>query len=130
MPWRLVLVTVMAGLLHVLGCAHGPQTDGVRIDTLATVTVAAADHARPAVPAAAAELCDHGGALGCTGADEPATAGPRADLPVPAPTDDAAFPAGDAWAQGARSRAPCARASGGHPAGHSRTRAMLGVWRA
>ncbi|MCX5418062.1 hypothetical protein [Streptomyces sp. NBC_00059] len=129
---RLVLVTVLAGLLHMLGCAHGPQAAGLpRPDTLAAVT-AAAPHGHadaPADVAAGEDLCSHGAGAGC-GVDEPAAAGPRADLPAPEAEGGLVLSGCGAWWQALASQASCAAGPGGHHAGHTRTRAALGIWRA
>ncbi|OKI32153.1 hypothetical protein A6A29_21640 [Streptomyces sp. TSRI0281] len=131
MPRLLVLITVLAGLLHVLGCAHGPQAAGMpRTDTVAAVAATTSPSVHPAgvSVAAAAALCDHGAAVECTGVDEPAEAGPRADLPPPPAADDRLLPGEGAWWQAAKSRARWCE-GGAHPAEHSRARAELGVWR-
>ncbi|MEE1792190.1 hypothetical protein PUR28_15660 [Streptomyces sp. BE308] len=131
-PRLLVLITVLAGLLHVLGCAHGPQAAGMpRADTVAAVAATTSPNVHPAgasVAAVAAALCDHGAAVECTGVDEPAEAGPRADLPAPPAADDGLLPGEGACRQAAKSRARWC-AGGAHPAEHSRARAELGVWR-
>ncbi|MCX4681112.1 hypothetical protein OG413_38570 [Streptomyces sp. NBC_01433] len=130
-PRLLVLITVLAGLLHVLGCAHGPQAAGMpRTDTVAAVAATTSPNAHPAGASvvAAPALCGHGAAAECTGVDEPAEAGPRADLPAPPAADDGLLPREGARWQGAKGRARC-RAGGAHPAEHSRARAELGVWR-
>nr|AHE39790.1 hypothetical protein pFRL5_127c [Streptomyces sp. F8] len=131
--WRLALVTVLAGLLHLLGCAHGPQATGLpRTDTLTAITsgIPHTHLAAATVVAGAAELCDHGGAAGCIGGDEPAAAGPRTDLPAPPIADDGLLrAAGGAWWRSVHSRASCGADSSGRLSDHSRTHAVLGVWR-
>ncbi|MFF2328685.1 MULTISPECIES: hypothetical protein [unclassified Streptomyces] len=128
-PWRLVLVTVLAGLLHLLGCAHGAQAAGLpRADSLPAVGAVSSPHTHP-VAAATSTLCDHGAAVGCTDVDEPAAAGPRADLPVPPATGGGLLIPDPAGTMPARSRAPCGNEGSGAIAEHSRARAVLGVWR-
>ncbi|KOV40716.1 hypothetical protein ADK98_29170 [Streptomyces sp. H036] len=122
-----MLVMVLAGLLHVLGCAHGPQAAGApRTDTLAVVTAPA--HGHPAAPAADV-LCDHGSGAGCTGVDEPAVAGSRADLSSLVAGDAPAAPDSETRRQLPRAREHRARSPGGS-ADHGRQRAALGIWRA
>ncbi|MFC0843772.1 hypothetical protein ACFH04_08600 [Streptomyces noboritoensis] len=61
-----VLAVVVAGLVHVLGCAHGPQDDGVgRADSLLSATSVPLEHAsvKPSRDAEAEE---------CAGVDAPA----------------------------------------------------------
>jgi hypothetical protein len=123
--WRLVMVTVLAGLLHVLGCAHGPQVSGAaQADTLPGVAASVSAYAPPAV--VVATLCTHGSDTGCAGDDEPATSAGRADLPVPALGGGLV----ECGAAGVR-RMPGLQAlegDGGCRA-QSRARAALGVWR-
>lgn len=130
--WRLVLVTVLAGLLHLLGCAHGAQAAGLpRADSLAAVSASACPHAHggPAVRFTDPVLCDHGAGMGCAGVDEHAAYGPRADLPAPPAVDDGLLLPGDVERQSAMSRAFCGIKGGGYQAENRRTRAVLGVWR-
>ncbi|MFE9252239.1 hypothetical protein [Streptomyces sp. NPDC007088] len=127
--WRLALVTVVAGLLHLLGCAHGAQAAGLpRTDSLPVAAAAAFPHTHPAVVSAPAP-CDHGTAVGCAGVDEPAAAGPRTGLPVPPATGGGPLMAAPAPAAPGRSRASRRGEGGEGPAEHGRTRAVLGVWR-
>ncbi|MFI5641085.1 hypothetical protein ACIA8H_27250 [Streptomyces goshikiensis] len=129
-PWRLVPVMVLAGLLHVLGCAHGPQAAGVpRSDTPSAVAVPGAVHAHPAVPSADVP-CRHGGGASCTGADEPAVAGARADLPAPAAAEDPVLPGCGTGRNGAGVRECRAVGPGGTGADRGSGRAALGIWRA
>ncbi|KOU70334.1 hypothetical protein ADK61_34540 [Streptomyces sp. XY66] len=122
-----MLVMVLAGLLHVLGCAHGPQAAGApRTDTLAVVTAPA--HGHPAAPVADV-LCDHGAGAGCTGVDEPAVVGSRADLPTFVACRALVAP-DCTTGQLHRAREHRARSPGGTRADHGRQRAALGIWRA
>ncbi|MFB7918402.1 hypothetical protein [Streptomyces sp. NPDC056061] len=127
---RLVLLTVLAGLLHLLGCAHGVQPAGLpRADSLPVVAVVAASssHVLPAAAGVSAPG-DHGIAVECA-ADEPAAAGPRAELFLPPAFGGELLVPDAAWALLVGSRAPrCGNGSEGR-AEHGRTRAVLGVWR-
>ncbi|MFJ2111956.1 hypothetical protein ACIOEX_08600 [Streptomyces sp. NPDC087850] len=129
--WRLVLATVLAGLLHLLGCAHGPQFSGLpRADTpvaVADLTPVPTGHSVRTTRTV--ELSERGGAAACTGVDEPAAAGPRAPLPAPPTTGAGVVPAGGARCEPPRSREPDSAGDDRDHAEHSRTRAVLGVWR-
>ncbi|MFF9352477.1 hypothetical protein [Streptomyces sp. NPDC014734] len=127
-PWWLMPAMVLAGLLHLIGCAHGAQPAGLpRADSLPVVAAVPFSHPRPAAAGISAP-CDHDIGVECA-ADEPATAGPRAALlPPPALGGDLLVP--DAVRPpSVGSRAPCRVNSGEGCAEHGRTRAVLGVWR-
>ncbi|WP_405708161.1 MULTISPECIES: hypothetical protein [unclassified Streptomyces] len=126
--WRLVPVMVLAGLLHLLGCAHGAQAAGApRADSLPVVTAVPFSHLRPSAAGVSA-LCDHGITVECA-ADEPAAVGPRTDpLLLPALGGEP-LGADAVRASPVRSRAPCCGNCGEGHAEHGRTRAVLGVWR-
>ncbi|MGW2181865.1 hypothetical protein ACWCXX_27970 [Streptomyces sp. NPDC001732] len=126
--WRLVPVMVLAGLLHLLGCAHGAQADGLsRADSLPVV---AAVSSPPAPPPAAdvSALCDHCVVAECA-ADEPAAAGPRTDLLLPPALGGEPLGTDAAEPPPVKSRAPCRGHGGEERTEHGRTRAVLGVWR-
>ncbi|CAM5486304.1 hypothetical protein GCM10010329_68240 [Streptomyces spiroverticillatus] len=119
--WRLVLVTVLAGLLHLLGCAHGPQASGaVRADTLPGTSASA----YPPPTAAVSSPCTHGTDAGCAGDDEPAASSSRTDLPPPALVERPVLDRAAVRREASVGLSPLP--DGGDP---GRVRAALGVWR-
>ncbi|MFJ2740821.1 hypothetical protein ACIO3O_14235 [Streptomyces sp. NPDC087440] len=123
--WRLVLITVLAGLLHVLGCAHGPQFSGaVPADT---VTGAASYAQEVSYAPEASPVCTHGADAGCAGDDEPAASTGRTDLPLPALGEGLSMPWSGAGPWGQEGSA--AVVLGSSPGDRGRARAVLGVWR-
>ncbi|SMF84494.1 hypothetical protein SAMN02745830_06806 [Streptomyces sp. Amel2xC10] len=125
------LVVLLAALVHVLACAHGPAAAGAgRADAL--LVVSAASCGEPAAPGGDAALQgldpSGGGGAHCSGADGP-TAGPPRDI---APAAEAAHPLPAAQRVDALSGQP-----GAHPPPFSalplssvpQERARLGVWR-
>ncbi|MFF8594515.1 hypothetical protein ACF061_24300 [Streptomyces sp. NPDC015220] len=128
-----VVVVLLAALVHLLGCAHGPTpVHAPRADALSSARAASCAQFLPEPPRTAAtghdapvpdEWCH------CRGLDQPAVRTPREGEPTGAglltalPTD----PAG-----GSSTLAPAALRPGGPrstaPSGE-RARAGLGVWR-
>ncbi|MFJ1910866.1 hypothetical protein ACIOGX_02900 [Streptomyces sp. NPDC088147] len=129
----LVLLTVLAALLHVLGCAHGPVS-AAPLRSVAAPTAAVATQypapGRPSTPVAGCAGRASHGAASCTDADEPSLLPQRPDAsPVPLTADGPNAP--DTAVRNAMgARAPAARgdAPGGRGA-EQRRRAALGVWR-
>ncbi|MGW7417277.1 hypothetical protein [Streptomyces sp. NPDC054863] len=131
---RLVLVTVLAALLHVLGCAHGPQPAGLeRTDTLTAVAPTASERAVAPVRSAGeptpAAPGYGSGAPQCADEDEPATAGPQVTVPAHPLNAAARVPRTDGR-EPVPGRAPRCGREGGHSGQeHGRVRAVLGIWR-
>ncbi|MER5949023.1 hypothetical protein ABT127_23530 [Streptomyces sp. NPDC001904] len=118
------LVVLLAALLHLLACAHGPAADGAgRADTIAA-TSAAVSHATTA-----AHRTDSGGDgdARCRGMDEPTAQPPRDRAPAETVRS----------APAAEPRLSSPAPSHGRPPGAGRhtecsapgDRARLGVWR-
>ncbi|WP_198358383.1 hypothetical protein [Streptomyces fildesensis] len=128
-PLASVIAVVLLGLVHLLGCAHGPQlTGGSHTDTVPITTSA---HAQSAANASAegSRPPSHP-TVECSGEDTPAVAAQRITAPAaPAPVDTtpALSPAQATLRQIATSAPP--RAGPGEGATQARTRAVLGVWR-
>ncbi|MFC9652262.1 hypothetical protein ACFV9P_01770 [Streptomyces sp. NPDC059892] len=130
---RVVLLTVLAALLHVLGCAHGPVSAAPLPSTATPTAAVAAQYPAPGLPATPVAGCagrvSHGAAA-CTDADEPSLLPQRPDaslVPLTVDGPDAADtavrnPVG-VRAQAARGDAPGGRGT------EQRRRAALGVWR-
>ncbi|MFD7292923.1 hypothetical protein ACFV9W_06505 [Streptomyces sp. NPDC059897] len=116
-----VLVVLLAALLHVLCCAHGPASAGSgRADTVAAVSYAA-DHDHAACAPA------HEGGEECRGADEPSVQAPRG---IQVDPDALQFTVPRAEVDGAaalRYGPPPDGTRGPLPALNERSR--LGVWR-
>ncbi|MFF9482800.1 hypothetical protein [Streptomyces sp. NPDC014733] len=118
------LFVVLAALVHLLGCAHGPAPEaGARVDSLAVSARWATDTAVPAADAAhrsPGPEADH-----CPGADVPPRLHPEPTLTFPdgAPAEPVVL---------ASTVAPAGRpvpAVAGTRAPPPRERAVLGVWR-
>ncbi|MFE4538470.1 hypothetical protein ACFRKB_25920 [Streptomyces scopuliridis] len=131
-----VLLTVLAALLHVLGCAHGPVSAApVQSASMSTAAVApqspgpgALGH-RTAPVAGCAGRASHG-AASCTDADEPSVLPQRPDTFAVPLTVDGPDAADTAVRNPMGPRAHAARENG--PSGRDtehRRRAALGVWR-
>ncbi|MFZ3561799.1 hypothetical protein [Streptomyces sp. BH055] len=123
------LVVLLAALMHVLCCAHGPApASSGRADTVAAVSCAADhDHAACDPRAAHPSHPAHEGDEECRGADEPSVQAPRGIQLAP---DAAQFTVARAEADGGsalRSGPPPDRARGPLPGPQERSR--LGVWR-
>ncbi|MDX3854587.1 hypothetical protein [Streptomyces sp. AK02-01A] len=132
------LFAVLAALLHVLGCAHGPVSAAplrnAPMTAVATPDAAAAVSGAPAsghapAPTACAGRAAHG-AASCTDADEPSVLSQRTDESAVPPAVDAVSAADTVVRDAAR------RPARARPAGESagagtdqRQRAALGVWR-
>ncbi|MEU3184214.1 hypothetical protein ABZ707_08370 [Streptomyces sp. NPDC006923] len=125
------LFAVLAALLHVLGCAHGPVSAApLRNAPMAAVaTPGTMPSGHTPAPVACAGRAAHG-AASCTDADEPSVLSQRTDESAVPPSVDAVS-AADAAVRDAVRRPARAR-----PAGESagsgadrRRRAALGVWR-
>ncbi|MEV7085724.1 hypothetical protein AB0O07_07495 [Streptomyces sp. NPDC093085] len=126
------LCAVLAALLHVLGCAHGPVLGAPPSGVAAGLVVSAAP-APPGAPAGdRAGRASHG-AASCADADEPSvlpqrtelTAAPAADRPLPLDTAEPEEAAPPGW----HSCGPGSGPGGYGTAGEQRRRAALGVWR-
>ncbi|WP_159042106.1 hypothetical protein [Streptomyces sp. TP-A0875] len=127
-----VLVVLLAALVHLLGCAHGPTPGPApRADALAAAPAAPGGLLPPEPPRA--EAAGHGAPASgtwspCGDADQPTVRGPRE--PEPAGAGLSAAPAAGA-------PAVLSPAAPGQPSGPARaaapdagrTRAGLGVWR-
>ncbi|WP_326810098.1 hypothetical protein OIE62_36600 [Streptomyces scopuliridis] len=131
-----VLLTVLAALLHVLGCAHGPVSAApVPSAAMPTTAVApqspALGHATEPV-AGCAGRASHG-AASCTDADEPSVLPQRPDASVAPLTVDGPDAADTAVRNPMGPRAHAAREDGRGGRGgrdtEQRRRAALGVWR-
>lgn len=123
-------MVLLAALVHLLGCAHGPALAGsVRADTPLPAG-AACDQASPrfAVPVTRPAPPSGDDLAQCWDTDEPTVQPPR-DIasPVPAVDEAAAPAAGDDALPAARTGPPAGPAPG--PATAGRSRARLGVWR-
>lgn len=128
-----VVAVVLAALVHMLACAHGPELGrAAGSDSLPVAAVAA-----PAVPAPGPVSGPAVGEQGlrfsdCMGVDEPSVLTREVGAPAPAPAPDAVAAAGamaesEPFAVAGR-RAPASGRPGGH-GGQRRVRAVLGVWR-
>ncbi|WP_183091261.1 hypothetical protein [Streptomyces radicis] len=131
-PWlAAALLVVVAGVVHLLACAHGPGGAGQgRVDALALASAAPAHaHLPPGGSAEATAGCaTHHGAA-CEGADEPAAPAEReSSAPQPGGEQSTlAVPPGVGACQAPVGRSPafaCGRA-----ADPGAGRAALGVWR-
>jgi hypothetical protein len=112
-----VLAVVVAGLVHVLGCAHGPQDDGVgRADSFLSAASTQTEHISVA-PSRGAEPAE------CTGADAPGWV-PGAAVAAPA-TGTSVEAVEDATA--GQLRPPCMAPRAGPQ--RVQARSVLGVWR-
>ncbi|MFJ7999332.1 hypothetical protein ACIQ7D_19630 [Streptomyces sp. NPDC096310] len=129
-----VLFAVLAALVHVLGCAHGPVSAAPSAGVPAGTAVMAYQPSagQPALPVAGCAGRGSHGAASCADADEPSVLPQRTDasvVPPPADRTPASEPVtGDAVAP------PAHPARDGAPAGacadpDHRRRAALGVWR-
>ncbi|MEV7872167.1 hypothetical protein AB0P17_40065 [Streptomyces sp. NPDC088124] len=128
-----VLFTVLAALLHVLGCAHGPVPAAPSAGVPAGLSVVAYQPSagEPALPAAGCAGRASHGASTCTDTDEPSVLPQRPDG-FAAATADRTLPGGTAVRNTAAP--PVHPARDGAPAGAGaepdhRRRAALGVWR-
>ncbi|MFE2945055.1 hypothetical protein ACFXKG_39395 [Streptomyces sp. NPDC059255] len=128
-----VLLTVLAALLHVLGCAHGPVPAAPSAGVPAGLSVVAYQLSAggPALPAAGCAGRASHGASSCTDADEPSVLPQRPDG-FAAATADRTLPGDTAVRNTAVP--PVHPARDGAPAGAGaepdhRRRAALGVWR-
>ncbi|MFE2037100.1 hypothetical protein ACFXBB_28405 [Streptomyces scopuliridis] len=128
-----VLLTVLAALLHVLGCAHGPVSAApLQSAAMPTASVAPQYPAlgHPAAPVAGCAGRASHGAASCTDADEPSVLPQRPDAPAVPLTVDGP----DAVDIAVRNpMGPRAHAAGEDPGSgrgtEQRRRAALGVWR-
>ncbi|MFE3741933.1 hypothetical protein [Streptomyces sp. NPDC059134] len=126
-----VLLAVLAALVHVLGCAHGPVSAAPSAGVPAGTAVMAYQPSAALPVAGCAGRASHG-AASCADADEPSVLPQRTDASaVPPEADRTPAPepvAADAVAP------PAHPARDGAPAGacadpDHRRRAALGVWR-
>ncbi|UNO43520.1 hypothetical protein [Streptomyces sp. MST-110588] len=128
-PAAAVLAVVLVGVLHVLGCAHGPQSGaGARTDAFAGASWTASSDGPESFDRASGPAPSHGGVSPeCDVVDPPGLSGGRAAVAAPACVGVAAVPVmvppPGRWAAGA------ARQPRAGPLGE-RLRAALGVWRA
>ncbi|QUW85703.1 hypothetical protein SMIR_42465 (plasmid) [Streptomyces mirabilis] len=128
-PLASVIAVVLLGLVHLLGCAHGPQLTGsARADTVPITTAA---HALSAANASAegSRLPSHP-TVECSGEDTPAVAAQRVTAPA-APmavcTALALSPVEASLLEMVMAAPP--RAGPGEGGAPGRRRAALGVWR-
>lgn len=124
------LVVLLAMLVHLLGCAHGPALDSVRTDSLLTMTTSCG----PASAGVADEPATQHGTpsedepVECEGSDEPSVQPPR-DIVTPAPTAALTVqPMTNPAAPHVR-RPPLPPAPDPGSPDTGRSRAGLGVWR-
>ncbi|MCZ1011000.1 hypothetical protein O1L68_34720 [Streptomyces lydicus] len=120
---------VLAALIHVLGCAHGPAPAGTgRADTFLAVS-SACSQVTETTEGTPAESPGHGGhgSAECSGADEPSVQAPRS---IGAPEQSAVAPRpGDvAMVTGASAAVRPHVGNDSAGAAHGHTRALLGVW--
>ncbi|MFE4367703.1 hypothetical protein ACFRMN_05480 [Streptomyces sp. NPDC056835] len=123
-----VLLTVLAALLHVLGCAHGPVS-AAPLRSAATLQSAATPTPTPV--AGCAGRASHG-AASCTDTDEPSVLPQRPDdaFAVPLTVDGGSNAADTAVRNPMGLRVHVAREdAGGGRDTEQRRRAALGVWR-
>ncbi|MEV6420902.1 hypothetical protein [Streptomyces sp. NPDC051662] len=129
-----VLLTVLAALLHVLGCAHGPVSaaplQGAATPTSALSPQYLAVGHPPRPVAGCAGRASHG-AASCTDTDEPSVLPQRPDAwAVSLAVDDGPDAADTAVRNPVGPRARAAREdAGSHRDTEQRRRAALGVWR-
>lgn len=125
-----VVAVLLAALVHLLSCAHGPAPAGTaRVDSLVAAPASCGQASTPVDGPAADQSAPAGGdTTQCLGHDEPTTQPPRdsapatAALPTVLPTRHTDAPAGPAWAP-----PPPKQTLAAEPVGQSRAR--LGVWR-
>lgn len=125
-----VLLVLLAALMHVLGCAHGPvPTSAPRVDAVPVVSAGCAhDSGQPQGSVGVQAPAAPDGTGHCVGPDEPTVQPPR-DIERPSQAD--------VMNQAARTTVParpaprCVRVSTSHRGTLStaQTRASLGVWR-
>ncbi|MET9871107.1 hypothetical protein ABZZ16_34165, partial [Streptomyces sp. NPDC006386] len=125
-----VLVVLLAALVHLLACAHGPAPVGVgRADSLLVAQASCGQSAGPVGdPASHQREPRDGGAAWCWGHDEPTAQPPRdaasaaAVMPTDLPPQYVGAPAAAPWAAPPTDPRPDAESVG-------QSRARLGVWR-
>ncbi|WP_435208983.1 hypothetical protein [Streptomyces sp. bgisy034] len=124
-----VLVLLLAALLHVLACAHGPTPAGeVRADTPLVAAVCGQTPHDQQQAGTGQSAPYHDSDAHCWGGDEPTVQPPR-DVTPALPVVHDAVPGGHTAVPAPPSRpGPAPVAFGGPSAGHAR--ALLGVWRA
>ncbi|MFE7979458.1 hypothetical protein [Streptomyces shenzhenensis] len=124
------LVVLLAALIHLLGCAHGPVSAGAaRADTPLSATAACGPVSPPPAVAVTQPAPPSGGDLAhCRDGDGPTVQPPR-DIASPVPAVDGAAPAVAAADKlpAPKTGPPAGPAPG--PATAGRSRARLGVWR-
>ncbi|MGW4173029.1 hypothetical protein ACWEGX_39700 [Streptomyces chartreusis] len=124
-----VLVLLLAALLHVLACAHGPTLAGeARADTpfLAAAACGQAPHDQQQAGTGQSSP-SHDRGTHCWGGDEPTVQPPR-DVTSALSVVHDALPGGHTVVLAPPSRpSPAPPVSGGPSAGHAR--ALFGVWR-
>ncbi len=119
---------VLAVVVHLVGCAHGPlSSDTGRVDALAVLGAGASPPSAGAAHVATGDgSCEqhHGGMQACVGVDEPAvTQAEPGTVPLPPP----AAQGGGADERPGAVRGPPSAAAG--VPGPGRVRAALQVWR-
>lgn len=124
------LVVLLAALIHLLGCAHGPTATG--IGTADTLLATTASWARASTPAGDAseqsaprpgESQEH-----CDGGEEPTVQPPR-DIAPPVPAANGVLPSGADTGVLGPPGPGLPPGSARRPARPGRARARLGVWR-
>ncbi|MCZ4604207.1 hypothetical protein O3S80_10660 [Streptomyces sp. Lzd4kr] len=124
-----VLVLLLAALLHVLACAHGPTlADEARADTPLVTAAACGQTPHDRQQAGTGQSSPyHDSGAHCWGGDEPTVQPPR-DVALALPVVHDALPGVHTVVLAPLSpHSPAPPASGGQSAGH--TRALFGVWR-
>ncbi|WP_159024509.1 hypothetical protein [Streptomyces scabiei] len=125
-----VLVVLMAALVHLLACSHGPAPVGVgRADSLLAAPASCAQASEPTDdPAANQPGPAGGGETLCQGHYEPTAQPPRDPAPATAAMPTALPPQyADAPTVAERAAPPSDPSPSGDSVGQSRAR--LGVWR-
>ncbi|KAA6203922.1 MULTISPECIES: hypothetical protein [Streptomyces] len=127
-----VLVVLLAILVHLLACAHGPVLVGAeRADSIAALSTPSCDDPPPPLtyPAGQAPEPEEGGDRPCVGGDEPSVQVSRAVQQADAAVCDVLLPGVPSGSSTdcAWHRPQPPTCSGGLPA--QQKRACLGVWR-
>ncbi|ALV39181.1 hypothetical protein [Streptomyces sp. CdTB01] len=126
-----VLVVLVAALVHLLACAHGPTPTGVgQPDAILTATVSCAQASGPADDESAVR--EDGPAqendVRCWGVDEPTVQPPRAIAPAAEVIQDALPIDPTSVLPGTVGEGPPPPPAGGTSSAQQQ-RALLGVWR-
>ncbi|MEU0352759.1 hypothetical protein ABZ302_39025 [Streptomyces sp. NPDC006237] len=125
-----VLLVLLAALVHLLACAHGPTYSAAgRADSLLAVSTSCAHQMEPPQQTALQTAPADGDTPQCWGSDEPPVPAPR-DIALTVEAAQDALPSEDS---GARltpvPRAAYALLEDPGPSSDGQSRAWLGVWR-